>query len=179
MSFSSLRGIRRVTFIPQIAVANALRARGHEVAFYCGAAERKGVGIRKDIACFRSPKWTRRIWTRCSSAPERHSSSPSGGFSFATLLREWMIESIPDQVADLEAILQEWKPDAIASEVSMWGPTFILGELGRVPVAITSFMPCCMIPGPDAPPFGLGLPKPRNFRTRLVARARGRSGKNS
>ncbi len=155
---------------PQIAIANALRSRGHEVAFYCGAQTAKTVES-EGYRLFPFTKVNEAHLDAVLFGPDRHSSSPSGGFSFATLLREWMIETIPDQVADLEAILEEWRPDAIASEVSMWGPTFILGELGRVPVAITSFMPCCMIPGPDAPPFGLGLPKPRDFKTRLMSKA--------
>jgi MGT family glycosyltransferase len=53
----------------------------------------------------------------------------------------------------------------------MWSAPFILAEQERIPVAITSCGLCCMIPGPDAPPFGLGLSKPRNFQTRLAAKA--------
>ena len=155
---------------PQIAVANALRARGHDVAFYC-APQNRGVLESEGYRLFPFTKLDEGELDKTLFGAGRNSSSPNGGFSFATLLREWMIETIPNQVADLESILNEWKPDAIASEVSMWGPTFILGELGRVPVAITSFMPCCMIPGPDAPPFGLGLPKPRNFSSRMLARS--------
>ncbi len=155
---------------PQIAVGNALRARGHEVAFYA-APQNAAVLESEGYRLFPFTRMDEAELDKTLFGAGRNSSSPNGGFSFATLLREWMIETIPNQVADLEAILTEWKPDAIASEVSMWGPTFILGELGRVPVAITSFMPCCMIPGRDAPPFGLGLPKPRNFPTRMLARS--------
>ncbi len=153
---------------PQMAVAHALRKRGHEVAFYSGAQTAKVVEA-EGFRLFPFTKMDEAYLDRVLFSPERNSSTPAGGFSFATLLREWMIDTIPAQVADLEAILQEWRPDAIASEVSMWGAPFILGEQGRLPVAITSFMPCCMIPGPDAPPFGLGLPKPRDLRTRLLS----------
>ena len=155
---------------PQIAVANALRARGHEVAFYSGPDTAKvleGEGYR----LFPFTKLDQAHIDRLLFPPDRDSAEPARGFGFTKLLREWMIETIPDQVEDLEAILREWKPDAIASEVAMFGTTFILGELGRVPVAITSFMPICMIPGPDSPPFGLGLAKPHDLRTRLLAKA--------
>ncbi len=155
---------------PQIAVANALRARGHEVAFYSGPDTAKvleGEGYR----LFPFTRLDQGHVDRILFPPERESSAPARGFGFAKLLREWMIDTIPAQVDDLEAILREWKPDAIASEVAMFGTTFILGELGRLPVAITSFMPICMIPGPDAPPFGLGLPKPHDWRTHLLAKA--------
>jgi len=63
-----------------------------------------------------------------------------------------------------------WQPDVVVSDVTFWGPFLVLHETYRVPVAVSSFVPGCMVPGPDAPPWGLGLPRPRNWRTRLVAR---------
>ena len=41
----------------------------------------------------------------------------------------------------------------------------------RAPVAVSLFTPGAMIPGPDAPPWGLGLPRPRGLATRLLARS--------
>jgi MGT family glycosyltransferase len=155
---------------PQMAIALALRARGHEVAFYSGAQSAKvieGEGFR--LFPFRQVDEAN--VDKVLLSPDRLSSEPTGGFSFASLLRQWMVETIPGQVADLEEVLNQWRPDAIACDQTMWGPTFILGELGRARVAITSCGACCMIPGPDAPPFGLGLRPPRTFPTRLAARA--------
>jgi UDP:flavonoid glycosyltransferase YjiC (YdhE family) len=155
---------------PQIAIAHALRARGHEVAIYTGPQAAKvveGEGFR----FFPFVNVDESYVDKVMLAPDRLSTKPTGGFAFAALLRDWMVETIPAQVADLEKILAEWKPDAITSDQTMWGPTFILGEKGRLPVAITSCGACCMIPGPDAPPFGLGLPKPHSALSRLTARA--------
>ena len=53
----------------------------------------------------------------------------------------------------------------------MWGPIVILNETSPVPVAILTTLMGCLIPGPDAPPGGPGLPSPRTFRTRLMAKA--------
>jgi MGT family glycosyltransferase len=153
---------------PQIAIAHALRARGHEVAIYTGPQAQKvveGEGFR----FFPFEKVDESYVDKVMLAPDRLSTKPTGGFAFAALLKNWMVETIPAQVEDLEKILALWKPDAITSDQTMWGTTFILGELGRLPVAITSCGACCMIPGPDAPPFGLGMPKPRTFPARLAA----------
>ncbi len=53
----------------------------------------------------------------------------------------------------------------------MWGSILVIWELTGLPVALSSTMMGSLIPGPDAPPWGPGLPPPRNFRTRLLARA--------
>lgn len=155
---------------PQIAVANALRARGHEVAFYTGT-EAAPVLEREGYRLFPFQKVDEEYVNRVLFGADRNSSEPTGGLDFAKLLRDWMLETIPAQVADIDAVIAEWRPDAITSDQTMWGATFIVGEQGKVPVAITSCGACCMIPGPDAPPFGLGLPKPRTFSTRLLSKA--------
>ena len=155
---------------PQIAIAHALRARGHEVAFYSGAQTAKviqGEGYR----LFPFIKVNEAHVDEVLFGSSRDSARPSGGFGFAKLLREWMLDTIPDQMTDLDSILEEFKPDVVTSDQTMWGPVLILGEQGRVPVAITSCGACCMIPGPDAPPFGLGFPKPKNLPTHLLSSA--------
>ncbi len=155
---------------PQIAIANALRARGHEVAFYTGR-EAAPVLASEGYRLFPFEHVDEDYVNRVLFGADRNSSAPTGGLGFAKLLKDWMLETIPGQMADLEKIVGEWKPDAITSDQTMWGATFILGEQGRLPVAITSCGACCMIPGPDVPPFGLGLPKPRTFATKLLANA--------
>jgi MGT family glycosyltransferase len=46
----------------------------------------------------------------------------------------------------------------------------VLHEKDHMPVAVLGYF-SCMIPGPDAPPFGMDLPRPRNWYTRLLNRA--------
>jgi len=53
----------------------------------------------------------------------------------------------------------------------LWGPILVLSETAGIPVALSSTMMGSMIPGPDAPPWGPGLPPPRTFGTRLLAKA--------
>ena len=36
--------------------------------------------------------------------------------------REWLVESIPGQVADLSEARERFQPDVIAADASMWGP---------------------------------------------------------
>lgn len=86
------------------------------------------------------------------------------------VLRAWLVDTLPQQVKDQSAVLDAWQPDAVISDVTMWGAPLILQEMRDIPVVVSLFMPGCMIPGPDAPPWGLGLPSPRNWRTRALAR---------
>jgi MGT family glycosyltransferase len=86
---------------------------------------------------------------------------------------DWLIDTVPGQVADLEPIVADWRPDVIVSETAMWGPILVLWERLGIPVAVSSTLMGCQIPGPDAPLLGLGLPPPRTRRTRLLARLAG------
>jgi UDP:flavonoid glycosyltransferase YjiC (YdhE family) len=83
------------------------------------------------------------------------------------------VGTIPDQVADLEPILEQWQPDVVVTETALWGPILVLWETQQRPVAILSTLLTCLVPGPDAPPAGLGLPPPRTPRSRFVAKAAG------
>ena len=89
---------------------------------------------------------------------------------FASTIQGWLLDTIPQQVKELEPILSEWRPDVVVTEQNMLGPVLVLRETRHIPVAILSYF-SCTIPGPDAPPFGLGLPPPRNWYTRLLTRA--------
>ena len=154
---------------PNIAIAHALRERGHEVAFYTGA-QGCNVADREGFRCFPfeqidEARLYRIMFShRRSVPPWRHPSR------LVTVLREWLLETIPQQVADLQAVMAAWQPDVVVSDVTFWAPFLVLHETCHIPVAVSSFVPGCMVPGPDAPPWGLGLPRPRNWGTRLLAR---------
>jgi MGT family glycosyltransferase len=79
-----------------------------------------------------------------------------------------ILESIPDQVRDIKQISEQWRPDVLVTETMMWGPYLILHEEMKIPVAVFSTVPACTVPGEDVPPFGLGLPPPRNRKARLL-----------
>ena len=78
----------------------------------------------------------------------------------ALLRRRRCSDTIPDQVADVGAVLRDWRPAAIACDLSMWGPMLSWPRRCRVPVALSSTFMGPLTPGPDAPPAGLGLPPP-------------------
>lgn len=155
-------------YFPLTAIARSLRERGHEVAFYSGA------GARATVEGEGFP------WFGFESVDEEsverilfsrdHFASWKLPFRMRTLLREWLIGTVPGQVEDLRRIVAEWHPDVILSETSMWAPMLVLHETGDVPVAVFSTVAACLIPGPDAPPAGLGLPRPRGWATRLLSR---------
>ena len=90
--------------------------------------------------------------------------------SRTAVLKDWLLATLPDQVRDQECVLADWKPDVIISDVTMWGTPLVLHELRGVPCVICSFAPGCMIPSPNAPPWGMGLPSPHNWWTRVLSR---------
>jgi MGT family glycosyltransferase len=55
----------------------------------------------------------------------------------------------------------------------MWAPLLVLHDTQSVPVAVFSTVAACLLPGPDVPPPGLGLPRPRGARGRWLAGAVG------
>lgn len=155
---------------PLIAIANALRDRGHECAVYTG--KRQGPAVTGEgLTHFPFVSVDEERVEKILFSPERASSHPSGNFEFARIMREWMLDTVPGQVNDLEGIIAQWKPDVIVSDPCFWAGLLVLQEKLGIPVAVGSFFPGAMIPGPDAPPFGLGLPSPKTFRTRLLSAA--------
>jgi MGT family glycosyltransferase len=152
---------------PTIAIAHALRTRGHEVAFYTGTEARsivEGEGFR----CFPFKRIDEQhldamMFTRNTYASWKQP------FRFKALLREWLLGTLLQQVEDLTAIIAAWQPDTIVSETSMWGPILILHETHAIPVAVFSTVVGCLLPGPEAP-LGGGMPRPRHWPARLLMR---------
>jgi MGT family glycosyltransferase len=79
------------------------------------------------------------------------------------------VETIPGQVADLRELRRRWEPDVVATDVAMWGPIVVSWEADAIPVAVSTIFMGPLIPGPDAPPWGLGLAPPRTMRSRAIA----------
>ena len=143
---------------PQMSMAIALRERGNEVAFYTDGSQRELIeGQGFDVFPFRriAPVW-QRVHGR-----DRGTGSRREGLQLLRAARDWIVGSIPDQVADLQDVIRRWRPDAIGSEASMWGPLVVLSELGPVPVGLVS------------PLIGAQVPRTSDSPTRrLGARAR-------
>lgn len=175
---------------PTLAVAQALRTRGHEVGFYSGRAARdviEGEGftffpfdrlaarlqeIVDGVAAGEPGNDDDALYERLTA---RYAPSPGcRGMTRLRLVRatynEWIIGTIPQQVTDLEVILDRWRPDVLLCEPVLWGPFLVLRERRDLPVAIFSFLAGCLVPGPDAPLFGSRLARPHTWYGRVQAR---------
>lgn len=134
---------------PQMSMAIALRERGAEVAFYTGVSKRELIEDQ-GFEVFPFDR-VQPVWERV------HGRSAAGPRELVQLLRdsrEWIVGTIPDQVADLQQVVSDFKPDVLGAEASMWGPLLVLSELLPVPVALVSPLIGAGVPGPDAPPPG-------------------------
>jgi len=141
--------------LPQVGIARALRERGHEVAFYSGESARPMVeqaGFELHPFQCLSEQRVERILHPVDGAGRRGGPPAIG---LLGLLREWLVETMPAQIADLQGLLGRWRADVIASDVSLWAPTLVLWEAERIPVAACGTLMGPTIPGPDAPAFGL------------------------
>lgn len=155
---------------PSLAIANALRARGHEVAFYTGAKACRTVQQES----FRSFPFQQVDETRVEqivSSPTGLLSHPRNPLRTKAMWRAWVLDTVPAQLADLEAVLASWPPDVIVCDPSMWGPFLILHEARRIPVAIFSLVAICLLSGREGPIPGFPLPRPRTWYQRWRARA--------
>ena len=141
---------------PQIAIATALRSRGHEVAIYSGDLA-KPVVESEGFQFFPFRRLSEESVNETLLGLDRFNSDPKSGLDFTKLMRDFMIKTIPDQMADLDPILDEFRPDVVVTDQTMWAPIFVIAAQGKYPVAISSCGAFCLIPGRDVPPFGLGL----------------------
>jgi MGT family glycosyltransferase len=150
---------------PQMSMALALRDRGAEVAFYTHDSMREVIeGNGFELLPFQqvSPAWQR------AHGAQRDDARRSAQLRAAL---DWLVGTIPDQVADLRDAVARWRPDVIGAEASMWGPLLVLADLETVPVAMVSPLIGAEIPGPGAAlPLGLG-PQPRTARARVLRSA--------
>ncbi len=138
---------------PQMSMAHALRARGVEVAFFTAESQRELIEAEGfELFPFQrvGPAWQR----------VHEGARGTGGRREAVRLmresRDWVVGTIPDQIADIRDVVSQWQPDVIGCEASMFGPLVVLADLLTVPVALVSPLITSQLPGPQAPaPGGL------------------------
>jgi MGT family glycosyltransferase len=155
---------------PNVAIAHALGARGHDSAFYTGGSIRaalEGEGFR--VFPFR----------QVDEAEVERSVLALDALSLAwwrprtrkALLRGWLLGTVENQLRDLTSIVEGWRPDLIVCDPAMWGPLLVLQETARVPLAVMSYLAACMLPGPEGPVLGVPLPRPKGAPGRVLRRA--------
>lgn len=146
--------------IPHMTIAQALRERGHECAFYTGPRGGKVLDA-EGIRWFPFQRLNEdELWKLLFEQQAGYvhwRSFPR----FQGIMRSWLLETLPGQTEDLSAIVESWKPDVIVCDPTMWSPILILREKYRIPVAVSCYF-ACKVPGPDMPPFGLGFRLPSN-----------------
>lgn len=156
---------------PQMAVAHALRARGHAVAFYNGTRSHDLI-MEEGFIHFSFGKPLNEQIESLLLSPSGIGKGWQSIWRIKAMLRAFLFNTVPKQIADLDAVLAEWQPDVVVCEPAMLGPFLILHEARQIPVALLEYA-ACMLPGPDISHPGLGLPPPRNWHTRLRARLGG------
>jgi len=150
---------------PFIALAREARSRGHAVAFYTGGdalrlLEREGF----DCYPFRDVDWGRVARTVDDLIAGRKRPS-----AMRRLWPTFLVETVPAQVRDLEAVLAGWPADALVCDIAMWAPILILRERIGIPVIAFSHVAHCILPGPDGPIQGIALPRRRSAWRALCA----------
>jgi|SRR5579871_971740 len=154
---------------PNVALAHAIRKRGHEVVFYTGPSAEgllKGEGF--EVFPFRKVDAARFDKVLFSS------DEPVFWWKWrldqAARYREWLVGMLPGQIEDLRELLPAVQPDVLVCDPMMWGPYAVLRELQPVTIAMFAYVPFCTVPSPDVPPLGLGLPPATNWKSRLWTR---------
>jgi UDP:flavonoid glycosyltransferase YjiC (YdhE family) len=159
---------------PQLSVAAELRDRGSAVAFYSGESARGPVESEgHELFALRR---TEGAWQRVHERERAEGGRRPSLRLQREAFRDWLVESIPSQVADLTDVLARFPADVIVADASMWGPTLVMREAQGVPVALQSPLIYAVIPGPDIPPLGSRVAVPRSARTRARARVVGAVG---
>jgi MGT family glycosyltransferase len=130
-----------------MSVAHALRQRGHEVAFYTGAAVLDSVR-REGFPCFPFQAVDDARVERAVRGLTSRSWRPSRW-------QELMLGTVAEQLRDLESVWKSWTPDAVVCDIAMWGPILVMHELKGVPLALLSHVASCILPGAENPLPGM------------------------
>ena len=109
---------------PFIALAREARSRGHDVAFYTGGGALSTLA-REGFRCFpfREVDWGRVARTVDDLIAGRKRPS-----AMRRLWPRFLVETVPAQVRDLEAVLAVWPADTLVCDIAMWAPILILRE---------------------------------------------------
>lgn len=167
---------------PNLALARALAKRGHCVAFYSGILAREAV--EAEGFCFFPYNPSMDSLLSRILLPANGSSAASRiatkrwlflrSRELNATMKEWLLETVPQQVDDLKRICEQFQPDVLVSDPTLLGPPLVLKHCLPIPVAIYSILAGCSIPGKDDPPWGTGLAPPRTawgrFRNRIQKR---------
>jgi MGT family glycosyltransferase len=149
---------------PFVALAHALRARGHDVAFYTGPQSGPDLE-RQGYRWFSFQELDSGLAER---NPGAQSNLKLGLRATRRMWNDFLLGSLPGQIADLERICSDWRPDVMICDMTLWGPILVLQETRRVPVAVLAHTAYCVLPGPQNSAPGISWPPPRSAVGRLA-----------
>ena len=150
---------------PFLALAREARSRGHQVAFYTGGSAPAALQA-EGFQCF---PFRQVDWQRVAQTVDDLIAGRQRPFQLRRLWARFLVDTVPAQVADLDAVLADWQPDALVCDIAMWAPILILHERNRIPVMAFSHVASCILPGPDGPIQGIVLPRRRSGLQTLFA----------
>jgi MGT family glycosyltransferase len=150
---------------PFIALAREARLRGHEVAFFTGGGA-LSVLAREG---FRAFPFQDVDWDRVARTVDDLIAGRRRPSQLTRLWPRFLVDTVPAQVRDLEAVLSRWPADALVCDIAMWAPILILQERDGIPVVPFSHVAHCILPGPCGPIQGIALPRRRSGIQALLA----------
>ena len=139
-----------------VALAKALRDRGHEVAFYTGPSASAILAQES----FRNFAFQDVSETEAEQATERLRELRREPRKLKPYWSKLFVGTVPGQLRDLDRIWTEWPPDALVTCLTMWGPILFVPEKRHVPVIAFSHVANCLIPGPEGAIPGIAKPRP-------------------
>jgi UDP:flavonoid glycosyltransferase YjiC (YdhE family) len=103
---------------PFMSVAKAVQARGHDVAFYTSEQSRaileaQGVTLFPFRQLQEDP-----IWEAVQAAETRSSLGWHSPRLMIRAFRHWLAGTVPEQVADIQKIIETWHPDVVVDGAS-------------------------------------------------------------
>jgi len=158
-----LRGMNRVLIAtmsaaghvgPLVPLARELVRRGHDVAWYTGAAYRDKVEATGATFHAQVHAPDRDPGQMDAEFPERAQLKGIAKFKFD--IRNVFIAAVPGQVADLEDLLDAVRPDVIVAEPGMAAAASVIEHRHGIPWA-TCGISALSMKSVDTAPFGLGL----------------------
>jgi MGT family glycosyltransferase len=153
---------------PLVPLALELAARGHAVAWYTGEEYRDKVEATGAAFHGLVHAPDRDVSQLDAEFPERRKLKGIAKFKFD--VREVFINAVPGQVADLEALLGEVRPDVIVAEPGVAAAAKVIDQRHGIPWATCNISAFTMRSA-DTAPFGLGLQPRADLLGRLRNRA--------
>lgn len=154
-------------YYPNLAVAGALRARGHEVAFVTGTRAYDAI-VQQGFECFTFTRVDERVLDRIFFQPQLE--APWWKPTLMVRRRrsyDWMAGLLDGQLSDVDVAVDRWRADVVVCDPTLWGPILVLPERRQPRLAVFAYIPFCPVPGPNVPPLGFGLPLPHSGGQRL------------